>query len=177
MYIKGVMIKLIKGDTGMSEALSENVKAKADFHSQKRFDMLNKRTKRCVCKYCGGRLKLRRIIFSEFEDARVEMFCRDCNRIEFGVEKEIYQSAKFFVENSKFNLYPDLDESAQTKQMTVSKICEIMVWENQNLGWLDADGYTVPLNINENFLGECITLTDEDLLEDEEIETIYAKGI
>jgi len=161
----------------MSNELSENVKSKADFHSQKRFEMLKKRTKRCVCKYCGGRLKLRRIIFSEFEDARVEMFCSECNRIEFGVEKEIYQSAKFFVENSKFNLYPDLDESAQTKQMTISKICEIMAWENQNLGWLNADGFTVPLEVNENFLGECITLTDEDLLDEEEIEVIYAKGI
>ena len=161
----------------MLNELSNNVREKADFHSQKRFDMLKKRTKRCVCKYCGGRLKLRRIIFSEFDDARVEMFCSDCNRIEFGVEREIYQSAKFFVENSKFNLYTDLDESAQTKQMTISKICEIMAWENQNLGWLNADGFTVPLNINENFLGECITLTDEDLLDDEEIEVIYAKGI
>lgn len=161
----------------MFNELSKDVKDKADFHSQKRFEMLKKRTKRCVCKYCGGRLKLRRIIFSEFEDARVEIFCSECNRIEFGVEKEIYQSAKFFVTNSKFNLYPDLDESVQTRQMTVSKICEIMAWENQNLGWLDADGFTVPLSMNENFLGECITLTDEDLQEDDEIEVIYAKGI
>lgn len=161
----------------MADELSRNVKEKADFHSQKRFDMLKKRTKRCVCKYCGGRLKLRRIIFGEFEDARIEMFCNECNRIEFGVEKEIFQSAKFFVENSKFNLFPDLDENTQTKQMTIAKICEIMAWENQNLGMLDADGFRVPLDVNENFLGECVTLTDDDLTDEEEIEEIYAKGI
>lgn len=161
----------------MATELSENVKAKADFHSKKRFDMLKQRTKRCVCSYCGSRLKLRRIIFGEFDDARVEMFCSECNRIEFGVEKELYQSALFFVENSKFNLFPELDENAQTKQMTVSKICEIMAWGIQNLGWMDADGFTVPTNMNENFLGKCITLTDADLDEEEEMETIYAKGV
>lgn len=62
--------------------------------------MLKKRTKRCVCKYCGGKLKLRRIIFSEYEDARIEIFCSQCDRIEFGVEPEISRSAEYFVENS-----------------------------------------------------------------------------
>ena len=74
-------------------------------------------------------------------------------------------------------MYPDLDENEQTKQMTISKICEIMAWENQNLGWLNADGFTVPVDANENFLGECITLTDDDLMDDEDMETIYATGI
>lgn len=49
--------------------------------------MLRNRVKHCVCKYCGGQLKLRQISFSEFEDARTEIFCSDCDRIEFGVEK------------------------------------------------------------------------------------------
>lgn len=71
-----------------------------DFQSKKRLDVLKKRAKRCVCKYCGGELKLRRIIFSSFEDARVEIFCKDCERIEYGVEPQIYQSAKFFVEST-----------------------------------------------------------------------------
>lgn len=159
------------------KAINETIKEKIDFCSRKRLEILKKRKKRCVCKYCGGKLKMRRIIFSEFEEARIEMFCSECNRIEFGVEKEIYQSAKFFVENSRFNMYSDLDENEQTKQMTISKICEIMAWENQNLGWLNADGFTVPVDANENFLGECITLTDDDLIDEEELETIYATGI
>ena len=140
-------------------------KKKIDFKSQGRLNMLKKRTKRCVCKYCGGELKLRKIIFSELEDARIEIFCSNCNRIEFGVEPEIYRSAKFFIENSMFNCYPDLDDSEQTKQMNVAKVAEIMSWQDQNLGFLNEEGFTVPLNIKENFLGECITLSEDDVEE------------
>lgn len=146
-----------------------------NFASEKRLSMLKKRTKRCVCKYCGGRLKLRRIIFSDYEDARIEIFCNDCERIEFGAEQEIYASAKFFVENSRFNCYPDLDDNENTKQMTIAKVCEIMAWENQNLGMLTPQGFVVPIQMNENFVGECITLSEEDLEDDEdEIEDKWA---
>jgi len=136
---------------------------KANFKSEKRLTMLKKRTKRCVCKYCGGELKLRRIIFDRYEDARIEIFCNHCDRIEFGVEPQIYQAAKYFVENSRFNCFPDLDENERTKQMTISKVCEIMSWENQMLGILDENGFTQELQMKENVVGECITLTDEDL--------------
>ena len=142
------------------------------FQSQKRLDMLKQRTKRCICKYCGSKLKLRRIIFSEFEDARVEIFCSECNRIEFGVEPAIYGSAKFFVENSAFTCYPDMDDNALTKQMNIAKVAEIISWGNQNLGFLNNDGFTVPLNIDESFIGECITLSEDDL--DDEITTEFA---
>lgn len=148
---------------------------KFNFQSEKRLTMLKKRTKRCVCKYCGGKLKLRRIIFSNYEDARIEIFCDSCNRIEFGVEPEIYSSAKFFVENSRFNCYPDMDDNGLTKQMTIAKVAEIMAWENQNLGFLNSGGFTVPLNLNENFIGECITVSEDDLNDENvEIEDIFA---
>ena len=153
--------------------LSANVQEQANFKSQKRLDMLKKRTKRCRCKYCGGKLKLRRIIFSEYEEGRIEIFCNSCDRIEYGVEPEIYASALFFVENSGFNCFPDLDNNEKTKQMTISKVCEIMSWQNQNLGIMNANGFCVPLRINENFIGECITLSEDDL-DDDVIEEIYA---
>lgn len=133
------------------------------FQSEKRLDMLKKRTKRCCCKYCGGNLILKKIVFSDFEDSRVEIFCEDCDRIEFGVEKEIYLSAKFFADETGFNCYPELEENARSQQMNIAKLCEIMEWENQNLGILDKNGFQVPLKLNENFLGECITLTERDL--------------
>ena len=41
---------------------------------------------------------MKQLVFSEYDDARVEIFCRDCDRIEFGVEPEIYEIAKYFVE-------------------------------------------------------------------------------
>ena len=135
--------------------------------------MLKDRSKRCVCKYCGGKLRLRRIIFSDYEEARVEIFCNDCERIEFGVEPEVYASAKFFVENSHFNCYSDLDDNIRTRQMTIAKVCEIMSWQDQNLGIMDENGFLVPLSVNENFLGECITFSEDDL-DDEGITDLYA---
>lgn len=146
--------------------VTERLKEKIDFESKKRIDVLKQRTKRCRCKYCGGGLKLRRIIFSEHEDARIEIFCNSCERIEYGVEPEIYQSAVYFVENSGFNCYPDLADNEQRKQMVVAKVCEIMAWQDQNLGILKEDGFCVELNMNENFLGECVTLEDLDLVDE-----------
>ena len=146
---------------------------KANFRSEKRLGMLKKRTKRCVCKYCGGQLKLRRIIFSNYEDARIEIFCSHCDRIEFGVEPQIYHSAKYFVENSRFNCFTDLDDNERTKQMTISKVCEIMSWENQMIGILDDSGFNIPIKMEENIVGECITLNDDDV-EAVEIEDKYA---
>ena len=90
-------------------------------------------------------------------------FCEGCDRIEFGVEKEIYLSAKFFADETGFNCYPELEENARSQQMNIAKLCEIMVWQNQNLAILDKTGFQVPLKLNENFLGECITLTERDL--------------
>lgn len=148
---------------------------KISFQSKKRIDTLKKRTKRCKCKYCGGRLKLRRIIFSDYEEARIEIFCNECDRIEYGVEQEIYQSAKFFVENSGFQCYPDLNENEKTKQMTIAKVCEIMAWQDQNLGMMNEDGFCVAINCDDNFAGGCINLTEDDLDEgDDTIEDKYA---
>ena len=64
------------------------------YQSVSRLEMLRQRVQRCVCKFCGQRLYLRRILFSDYEDARVEIFCEHCGRIEFGVEREIYASAR-----------------------------------------------------------------------------------
>ena len=147
----------------------DKLRESISFKSQKRIDMLKKRTKRCRCKYCGGRLKLRRIIFGDFEDARIEIYCNQCDRIEYGVEPEIYQSARYFVQNSGFTCYPELDNNEKTQQMNIAKVCEIMAWENQNLGLLNEEGFQVPLAMNENFLGECITLSEADLDEDDDI--------
>ena len=112
-------------------------------------------------------MRLKRIEFSEYEDARIEIYCEQCGRIEYGVEPEIYQSAKYFVENSEFNCFPDLSVDETTKQMTIAKVCEIMSWQDQNLGFLNDDGFCVPMHINRNYLGECIVLSEEDLKDEE----------
>ena len=128
-----------------------------------RIDLLKKRTKRCVCKYCGSPLEIRRIIYGKIEDARVEIFCSNCSRIEFGTEPELYQIAKYFVEEMKYNAYPDLDSSEKTKQMSIAKATEIISWGCQNLGIIGEDGFIVPIHIDEDLIGETIVIRDEDL--------------
>lgn len=146
------------------------------YKNEKRLNTLKRRTKRCVCKYCGEKLNLKRIIFNDYEDARIEIFCSGCDRIEYGVEPAIYKSAEYFIENSDFVLYSDLDDNERTKQMTVAKLCEIMTWENQNLGFLSDDGFVVKLNVNENFSGKTLTFTEEDFdINDVEIEDFYVE--
>lgn len=140
------------------------------YQAKGRIEMLKARTKRCVCKYCGSRLRLKQLIFSEYDEIRVEIFCKNCDRIEFGVEQEIYESAKYFVEQMEFNYYSDLDDTEKTKRMNIAKVCEIMAWQDKMLGFLGQDGFTVPLQ-RTSYMGECLLLTDEDL---EKIEAVKA---
>ena len=146
--------------------MSDDIKAQIDFNSKKRVATLKERSARCVCKYCGGGLRVRQILFTEYEEARIELFCKECDRIEFGVEPEIYANAQYFVEETGFNCYPDLDDNEKTKQMTIAKVCEIMTWEDQNIGILTPEGFSVPLSMTQHYVGECLTLSDEDLTRD-----------
>lgn len=137
----------------------------ADNTQQSRINELKARTKRCCCKFCGGELEVKRIIYSEYENSRIEIFCKNCERIEYGVEKEIYQSAEFFVDEMEFNHYPDLDDNKRRKQMNIAKVCEIMAWENRNMGFIDTNGFTVPVHMNPDVIGNSIVL-DSDALDE-----------
>ena len=108
-----------------------------------RIEVLKKRAERCVCKFCGGQLQLRRIIFNDIKEARVEIFCPQCDRIEFGVEPQIYKSAKNFVENLEFNYYETMNQSEKTHKMNIAKVCEIIGWSMKDMGYLDQNGFTV----------------------------------
>lgn len=133
------------------------------FHQSSRLKELRGRVERCCCRYCGSPLELKRITFSHFEDARIEIFCSQCGRIEYGVEPEIYTSAQYFVEHFDFNWYTYLDENAQTRQMTIAKICDILTWQNQMLGFLDGSGFQVPITIHQDLQGDSITISDDFL--------------
>ena len=39
--------------------MSDDIKAQIDFNSKKRVATLKERSARCVCKYCGGGLRVR----------------------------------------------------------------------------------------------------------------------
>lgn len=129
------------------------------YHRAGRLEELKSRAKRCCCKFCGGELELRRIVFSDDEDARVELFCTQCDRIEYGVEPEIYRNAAYFVERLKFNHFPDLDDNLMTKRMNIAKVCEIMSWGDKNLGILGSDGFTIPVTSCPDVVDESMILT------------------
>ena len=128
-----------------------------------RVDTLKQRAGRCCCKYCGGPLSLKRLIFSDFTDARVEIYCEHCERIEYGVEPEIYKSARNFVDNLGFNYYTDMDQNAQTRRMNIAKVAEIMAWGYRNTGLLNDDGFTVPLSSKDTMMEQCLVITDDML--------------
>ncbi len=133
------------------------------YDNESRTDMLEKRSARCVCKYCGGKLRIKSISFNEIVDGRTELYCDHCGRIEFGVEPEIYQNAKFFVDEFDYNCYPDMDYTETTKQMSVARVAEIMDWLVTNLGIVNNNGFSVPIHMEHNRVGETLHLTDKDL--------------
>ena len=135
----------------------------SQFNNSRRVKELTGRVERCCCRYCGSPLEIKRITFNNFEDARIEIFCTNCERIEYGTEPEIYQSAKYFVEHYDFNWYTYLDENAQTKQMTIAKICDILSLQNKFLGFMDQDGFKVPVHIDKEQLSSGVTLSDAEV--------------
>lgn len=133
------------------------------FENESRTDMLQKRSERCVCKYCGGKLRVKSISFNEIVDGRTELYCDKCGRIEFGVEPEIYQNAKYYVDEFDYNCYPDMDYTETTRQMSVARVAEIMDWLVTNIGIVGKDGFSVPIKMDKNRVSECLHLTDSDL--------------
>ena len=113
--------------------------------SQERIEELRSRSKRCVCKYCGSRLKVRLIDFGQIETANLEIFCTSCGLIEYGTEPAIYQSAVYLVDHFGFNAYPDRSDNEARRRLNIGKVCEIIAWHEQQVGLLDQHGYTVPL--------------------------------
>ena len=119
-----------------------------------RTKILQKRRERCVCKYCGSALRVKSIAFNEIVDGRTELYCDKCGRIEYGVEPEIYQSAKYYVDEFDYNCYPDLDYSETTRQMSIARVAEIMDWLVTNLGIVGEEGFTVAIDMDRNRTNE-----------------------
>lgn len=141
------------------------------FNNQVRLEELKWRSKNCRCKYCGAPLRLRRILYGNNPEGRVEIFCTECDRIEFGIEPEIYAVAKYFVDEFNFNIFPNNDVSEKTTQMNVAKVCEIIAWAYKNMGVLGEKGFTIDIDITKSILGEDVIYRDDDL-RDVEIEVL-----
>lgn len=127
-----------------------------------RIDALKQRKQHCCCKYCGGLLEIRRVAFSEQDEARVELYCPQCQKIEFGVEREIYAAAEYFVEELEFQCYTDIDNPMLQKQMNIAKAAEIMAWGFTNLGYIDEDGFCYSVKTPDVLLHEALNLKYEE---------------
>lgn len=138
-----------------------------DKEEQLEIDRLHKRITRCRCKYCGSQLELRKLTYSSFDLAKFEIYCKHCNRIEYGTESEIFAIAEYYVDELGFDYYKDLEGNIRKREMNVAKVSEIIEWGCQNLGLIDDDGFLVPLNPEKAKNGEAISFTDEDLIEGE----------
>lgn len=123
-----------------------------------RINVLKQRKQHCCCKYCGGLLEIRRVAFSENDDARVELYCPQCRKIEFGVEREIYAAAEYFVEEMGFRCITDIDNSMLEKQINIAKVAEIISWGFLNLGYTDENGFCYPVNVTDVLLHESLNL-------------------
>lgn len=104
---------------------------------------LQARAERCCCKMCGTPLQPKLIIYDRYGGHGVELYCSQCNKIEYGTEPEIYQLAKEFVEEFEFNYFPDIEEGVWCDQLNAAKLCELFGWLFERMGALDENGITV----------------------------------
>ena len=130
---------------------------------ENRLELLKGRVKRCVCKYCGQPLEIRKINRSSAEAGQTELVCLGCNRIEFGVEREIYDSASYFVDELGFNNYLELEDTEQLRQLNIAKVCEIISWGVRDLGLLQENGFTVSINRNTRRERRAVIFTEREL--------------
>ena len=63
-----------------------------------RVEHLKERAKDCCCSYCGGDLAVRRILYQTTAEYRIELYCDNCEKIEYGVPRALYDSAKAAIE-------------------------------------------------------------------------------
>ena len=101
---------------------------------------LKERAERCCCKMCGKPIAPKLIIYDRYGGHGVELFCSECQKIEYGTEPSIYQLAKEFIDEFEFNYFPDMEENDRCEKLNAAKLCEIFSWLFERLGYLQEDG-------------------------------------
>lgn len=129
-----------------------------------RIERLKHRSKSCCCRYCGGDLNVRQLFFQTDASSRIELYCDSCEKIEYGVEKELYLAAEAYVDATGFNAFPDAVEGERRRQMNIAKASGIASWMLRWLGLTDEEGFTVPVSTSGMNL-DAMTTVDDDALE------------
>ena len=112
-------------------------------------DELKQRIPHAICKYCGGRLEIKRMNYSKDTDNRVELYCPYCDKLEYGVEKEVYELACYVVDELNFNYYSEIEYSDKRRKMNIAKVGETAEWIMRQLGILNEKGFTCEVNLSE----------------------------
>ena len=137
-----------------------------------RVEHLKERAKDCCCSYCGGDLAVRRILYQTTAEYRIELYCDNFEKIEYGVPRALYDSAKAAIERLGFNYYPETEEGVTRNQMNIAKLSTLTAWQLRYLGMIDderlkdaAEGSTQSMDTN--------TIVSEDDLDEllKEVET------
>lgn len=90
--------------------------------------MLMDRQENCVCKRCGGPLEIRVIIQNIYGGQGLDLYCPNCQCVEYGTNPEVYRMADDFMEQFDFNYFLDLEENETSRKLNRSKLCDIMSW-------------------------------------------------
>lgn len=99
-----------------------------------------KRADRCVCKSCGGKLEAKIIIYNKYGGSGLELYCPNCQKIEYGTEPEIFRLAQEFVMDVEFDYFTEMEPGERNLQLNTAKVCEILSWNFRKMGILDNEG-------------------------------------
>lgn len=131
--------------------------------TSERIFQLRKRTNRCVCRYCGNALSLRKMTYAAYDEAKIDIFCDYCNRLEPGVEPEIYKIAEYYVDEMNYDYYPDLEYSERKRRMNIAVVCDMLSWGYKSIGILDDDGFKINIDFKEELISDSLSISDQEL--------------
>lgn len=124
---------------------------------------LKRRKDRCVCRYCGSKLSLRKMTYAAYDETKIDIFCDSCNRLEQGVEPEIYIIAEYYVDEMGYDYYPELEPSERKRRMNIAVVCDILAWGYRSIGILDKDGFKIELDFKEELISRSLAINDKVL--------------
>lgn len=124
---------------------------------------LRSRAGRCVCRYCGQKLSLRKITYAAYDEAKIETYCEHCERLENGTEPEIWKLAAQYVDNMKYDHFPNFDDSIAKRRMNIATICDVFSWAYRCVGILSDKGFKDGIEINFNDLEGNLLISDTAL--------------
>ena len=106
------------------------------------YEEMQNRQQRCVCRQCGSKLEIRMIIFCQYGGQGLELYCPVCQRIEYGVEKELFDLAGKFMAETEFNYFLDMPEDKRSLELNTAKVGELFSWLFRELKLCDENGLT-----------------------------------